>query len=72
MNNTEKLEIVCNITESIKNQFADALRAGAVPEEWDGYEIRQWLADRFQYETRPVGRKRVREYRNTVATSSKL
>lgn len=74
MTTPEKLEFVCSITESVKSQFADALRSGDVPEGWDGHEIRQWLADKFAHEVfRQVMKgKRLREYRNAVATSSKL
>lgn len=72
MNDPEKLELVCSLTESIKNQFAAALRAGEVPETWTGMEIRQWLADRFQSGTFPMSRKRAREYANTVGTSANL
>jgi hypothetical protein len=72
MNQADQLRIVCELTESVKNQFARVLRAGDVPETWDGFEIRQWLADKFEFEKVEMGRKRLREYRNHVATHCHL
>ena len=72
MKTADQLLFVCNLTESIKSQFAEAHRQGEVPAEWDGLELRQWLADKFANETCPLGRKRLKDYRNTVAVSNKL
>jgi hypothetical protein len=38
------------------------------PENWDGFEMRQYLADQFAQEARPMDRARMRNYRNDVMT----
>lgn len=38
------------------------------PENWDGIEIREYVADKFKQEARPMQVKRLRRYRNDVMT----
>ena len=42
-----------------------------VPESWDGHELRQWMAERFERNTVMEGalyRGRLREYQKTILT----
>lgn len=57
--------------------LGDLMRdAGRVPEDWDGIELRQWIADRFQDSAyvlqRPENRRRYRDYKNVIATTGGL
>lgn len=72
MTDPEKLEFVCSLTESVKNDLAKALRAGSVPANWDGMELRQWLADKFTAVVSPMIGKRMRDYVNDVLIDPKL
>lgn len=44
--------------------------AGAVPEHWDGGELRQLVLNRFQAETRKLPRQRQRDFNNTVLVNN--
>lgn len=59
------------IRELIGNVQRDVLaKVPQMPEEWDGIEIRQYLADKFSESSLMMGRKdllkRLRSYRNEV------
>lgn len=43
-------------------------RAGKMPENWDGFELRQYVADFFASEVVQMSRQRKREYRNDLLT----
>jgi hypothetical protein len=72
MTKAEKMQFVLDLTESVRNEWQDKLKAGNVPESWDGHEIRQWLADKFDQErTHLMGdRKRLNSYRNDVLVNN--
>jgi hypothetical protein len=68
----EKRAFVRSLTNSVRN--AILARTDAMPAEWDGHELRQFLADEFAREVyRPTmtGR-RLRAYRNARATIGRL
>jgi hypothetical protein len=48
MNVEEKREFIRMMTDAIANKLIR--RAAAMPEDWDGYEIRQYLAEEFMLE----------------------
>lgn len=60
------------------NELCDDIKAGMihdlpkVPEEWDGFELRHWIADRFK--DRAVfgtpDKARVKRYRNTALVNN--
>lgn len=42
-----------------------------VPEEWDGHELRQWIADRFRNQISiPLEGKRKRDYKNAILVNN--
>ena len=59
---------------SLLNSTRKALLAKSkyIPANWDGIELRQWIADAFAGETyflqRKDNRRRLREYKNDIAT----
>jgi len=48
MTQQEKANFVGVLAEHVVNEVIDDIRSGKIPEEWDGIELRQLLADRFQ------------------------
>ncbi len=47
MTRAEQMTFVRELTKSILSDTLHDIRARRVPEEWDGAELRQLLADRF-------------------------
>lgn len=74
MNKTEKINFIQRITCSIATELIDKVESGAIPEDWDGHELRQLLADKFAHETSSLLReprsKRMKDYRNTVIVNN--
>lgn len=60
------LELMQGITRSVEGKL------DAMPEEWNGIELRQYLADVMARNTYPMDRARARAYRNTITVSSTL
>lgn len=72
MNASDKAAFICELCDRVRDSaVADT---GRMPEEWDGHELRQLLADRFAGEvswSRPMQNKRGarrRDYENARAT----
>ena len=72
MTQQEKANFVGVLAEHVVNEVIDDIRSGKIPEEWDGIELRQLLADRFQRavlkNTLTGGRKR--RYNNACLINS--
>jgi hypothetical protein len=69
LNKREQKSLCKTLCTSMSNEFAKHVRDGRVPANWDGHEIREWLADKFEFErTRLMksDRKRKSNYRNDV------
>jgi hypothetical protein len=75
MTRAEQALFVANLTESVRDELLRKIGSGAIPETWDGHELRQLLADKFVYEVSALFRegkrsRRLREYRNTVIVNN--
>jgi len=70
MERTEQRKFVRNLAVSIAEEIVSKIESGASPESWDGYELRQLLADKFARESFDMGRGRKKEYNNTVLVNS--
>jgi hypothetical protein len=71
MTKEAQIEFVNDLIGSVKETVLERIKAGKIPEEWDGYELRQYLADKFTdacYVKMDRGRKR--EYTNTVIVNN--
>jgi cellobiose phosphorylase len=64
----DQRRIVHDLLDGVRAKMDELLSTGRVPEEWDGFELRWWLADTFQADTckRPEDRRRHRTYVNEV------
>lgn len=68
MNANEKAFFVNNLVNTVVDDVLEKIKKA--PPEWDGHELRLYLAERFGREVVALGRKREREYHNTVAVQN--
>lgn len=66
MNSTEQAAFVVSLTTEIQRYMLQRITTGRVPDNWDGHELRRWLADLAQQEVMPMSRSRVRAYHNSL------
>jgi hypothetical protein len=71
MTKREQQQFARELCASILSDTLHDIRANRVPETWDGAELRQLLADRFERAVyrRPLMGRRGREYRDNVLTN---
>ncbi len=69
---TFQVTFVESLVESIRREVTRNILQGKIPETWDGIELRQYLADKFNDSTFPDILKgaRKREYHNTIIVSN--
>lgn len=71
MNLQEKNQFVHNILDDLKTEILK--RVDKFPEDWDGHEIRQFIADYYTqnyiFGTALSGKRR-REYKNTIIVNN--
>jgi len=70
MTKREQAQFTRELCASILSDTLHDIRANRIPETWDGVELRQLVADRFErsvYRRSLIGR-RGREYRETILT----
>jgi hypothetical protein len=70
MNAREKRRFVNELIGSVRTTILK--RVAAMPEEWDGHELRRYIADQFLIQTTPLDRRREHAYRNTIAVNGEL
>jgi hypothetical protein len=71
MTKADKRRFIRSLVDSIRREAL--AKVDLMPEDWDGHELRQYLADKFAFETTRMlreNRRRWRNYRNTVASTS--
>lgn len=64
----EKTEFLESFLGSMRTHLLSKI--AAMPDDWNGIELRQYCADEFAREVHKMDRRRMREYRNTVITTS--
>jgi len=72
MTKADKRIFIRNLCNSIRDEAMRSVTAERIPDNWDGVEIRQFLADKFSSETYPsllMGKRR-REFENTVIVNN--
>ena len=77
MTKADKRKFMRELTRRVLDEAL--AKVAAMPDEWDGHELRRYLADKFDESAMTVGRKgpygrdyrkRTRDYRNTVLVSN--
>lgn len=73
MTKREQKKFIKNLSQSISLELCKKVDAGVVPDTWDGHELRQWLADKFEHETTELmkhNKRRRKDYENAIAIST--
>lgn len=70
MDTQDQKRIVHELITSVEGGILAAIEDGSVPTEWDGHELRQLVAERFDRCTSKMDRKRKAEYNNTVLVNN--
>lgn len=70
MDTQDQKRIVHELIISVEVGIQQAIDAGSIPAEWDGHELRQLVAERFDRCTSKMDRKRKAEYNNTVLVNN--
>ncbi len=64
MKPVDQILFVKNLASAVANSIVEQIAAGRIPEEWDGHELRELLAEAFDVErSEPMRDKRSRRYR---------
>jgi hypothetical protein len=66
MEKEEKIKFVVQLTGSIRETVIDAIADNKIPANWDGIELRWYLAELFERSARFGDKRRKKEYNNTV------
>jgi len=68
MTTTQKREFIEELIQRVQRDLLE--RAPKLPEEWDGHELRQWVAERFDAQRGHGAMKgqRQRNYTNEILT----
>ena len=72
MTKEEQMVFVAQLADNVVLEIAKHIDDGAIPEQWDGIELRQYMADKFAECVIPgtMSPKRRREYKNTVIVNN--
>jgi len=64
----DKIQFVNELIESVRHDIIKKIERSNIPDEWDGIELRQYMADRFNdvVISGTMSRTRKREYNNSV------
>jgi hypothetical protein len=75
MTKKEKVQFIRELTASVTASIID--KVPQMPDEWDGIELRHYIADRFEAQAKTYGRgtgtaerRRYRNYKNTVLVAN--
>ena len=73
MSKADKIQFINELVESIRKDAVKAVEK--MPDDWDGHELRAYLASRFIGATstlwhRPEGRLRVKAFKNTCIVNN--
>ena len=66
MTQQEKQIFIDSFMDSIKKSLLEKIDKNLVPENWDGFELRQWISDTFSNEVKPMVGNRKKYYKNDI------
>lgn len=77
MSQNDQINFVTELCGNIAGEVKRAILEGKIPDDWDGHELRRYLADRFEQsaamsDCMKVRSKRFRAYRNHILITSGL
>jgi len=62
MNKKDKVRFIKDLCNSVKNELISKI--DKIPENWDGYELRELIAQKFRSESYLMNDKRSKRYRD--------
>lgn len=72
MNKQEQITFINELIENVRKDIVERVQKEA-PEAWDGHELRQYIADKFNEAVFvKMNRARMKEYHNTIMISGNL
>ena len=70
MSPAEQEQFVRDLSADIIGKIIENIKAGKVPADWNGVELRALLAEKFAAETTPMSRKQKKQYQNGVLVNN--
>lgn len=76
MDQYEQRRFIRDMTAAIQNECLNEISIGRVPKNWDGHELRCWLADKFERSAKGTcirknpRIRRSQNYKNTLAVNN--
>ncbi len=71
MTKQEKIHFVTDLTNSLQTRLVQNIKAGKIPEDWDGIELRELIAELVQRQrVANFKGRRKRDYRNTMLVNN--
>ena len=70
MTKDEQIKFIAGLTDSIRDEIITEIESDNVPDNWDGFELRQWLADKFKACTFAMHHQRKAEYNNHILVNN--
>lgn len=64
MDAATKREFVCDLIDTVRDEILGKL--DRVPQNWDGHELREYIADKFGWQRGNLSPSDKREYKNAV------
>lgn len=72
MDKQEQINFVNELVENVRKDIVERVQKEA-PESWDGHELRQYIADKFNEAVFvKMNKARMKEYQNTIMISGNL
>jgi hypothetical protein len=72
MTRTEQIQFVLELSATITREVVGKLRNNKIPPDWDGYELRRYISDKFAAAQFKMDKSRTRKYNNVITTSGDL
>jgi len=66
MTQQEKQIFIDSFMDSVKKSLLEKIDKNLVPENWDGFELRQWISDTFSKKVKPMVGNRKKYYKNDI------
>ena len=67
MEKKDQIRFIKEMSKNITDEIIKNIKNGKIPDNWNGYELRQLLSDLFKADPRfKMTGERLKEYKNTV------
>jgi hypothetical protein len=70
MTKAEQVQFIKELSASVTKQLEEEIMMDKIPLDWNGIELRQLLAERFNRSTFKMDRRRMKAYNNAVVVNN--